>query len=106
VQTYIEEEEGQWPLGRPIYARKCEANVNVDRKEMGPTSVGWIQLFHDTPQWHVLGPVEGWKWVRTSALYGVNWTWDLRSSGILRGVVFTDVSGQRIGPIFTGQESE
>jgi hypothetical protein len=32
----------------------------------------------------------------------------LRSSGILRGVVwelFTDVSGQRIGPIFTDQES-
>jgi hypothetical protein len=31
--------------------------------------------------------------------------WDLRSSGLLRGVVwwlFTDVSEQRIGPIFTG----
>jgi hypothetical protein len=35
--------------------------------------------------------------------------WDLRSSGILCVVVrqlFTDVSGQRIGPIFKGQESE
>jgi hypothetical protein len=33
---------------------------------------------------------------------------NLRSSGILRCVVwylFTDVSGQPIGPIFTGQES-
>jgi hypothetical protein len=36
-------------------------------------------------------------------------SWDLRSSGILHGVVwqlFMDVSGQRVGPIFTGQESE
>jgi hypothetical protein len=34
---------------------------------------------------------------------------DLRSSGILRGVawyLFTDVSGQRIGPVFKDQESE
>jgi hypothetical protein len=31
------------------------------------------------------------------------WWWHLRSSGILGGVVFTDVSGQRIGPIFKGQ---
>jgi hypothetical protein len=36
-------------------------------------------------------------------------TFDLRSSGILCGVVwylFNDISGQRIGPIFKGQESE
>jgi hypothetical protein len=34
-------------------------------------------------------------------------SWDLRSSGVLRSVEwqsFTDVSGERIGPIFKGQE--
>jgi hypothetical protein len=34
-------------------------------------------------------------------------SWDLRSSGVLRGVVwqfYVDVSGQPNGPIFKGQE--
>jgi len=66
-------------------------------------SIYYIKSILDATEEH---PV--WtRWYLTRSSSQQRWFWYLRYSGILRSLrwqIFTDVSGQRIGPNFKGQE--
>jgi hypothetical protein len=44
--------EGKRPLGRP--RRRWEDNIKMDLREIGLSSVDWINLAQDRGQWRVL----------------------------------------------------